>query len=728
MNILLIGGSCNLMNRLIIKLKKEGHRVHLLTGQQFSVSVSEYEKVFERYEFSYDNANLNEIFESVAPDVTLFLGAYDTNFSWQNGERESVRFISSLMNLLVAYSVVNKGKFIFLSSEEVYQGRYQKMIREEQPACPKGLRGVVQAQAEDICASFRESWKRDVLVLRLDHLYSVPQTVEEMDGVCANMCRKAMETGVIRAAPDVACSLLYEPDAVEFIYLIVSARKTNYSLYHLSAAEPLTEVGLAKIVVRNMNEPVNVVPVNKPYKSSRVLSNERFLKEFGGSVCHPAADGVKKVVSHMQKNRDVFLNGGQAKLPLWKRMWQRFGWFLKVSVPFIENMICFIPAFMLNNRTAGSTYFSRLDFYLFYVLLFAIVYGQHQAIFSAVLAVSGYLFRQMYTRSGFEVMLDYTTYVWMAQLFIVGLVVGYMKDRTRSVRAESEEIQQNLNRQLRDIKDINSSNVRVKDVLERQVIDQKDSIGKLYNITSTLDQYMPEEVLFYAVDILSQIMRSPDVAVYVVYNSDYARMFSASSKEARKLGNSIRYPDMGVLYEDLVARKVFINRKLDDRYPLMANAIYENDEMKMIVMVWGIPWERMTLGQANLLVVISYLIQNAVLRAGRYMAALEQQRYMVDTHILEPEAFTSLVKAYQKAKKRNLTECTLLQIKALPEEYEAAGEVLMKNLRQSDYLGAMTDGRLYVLLANTVRNEAEIVVNRFKAAGYESRIVEKLGV
>lgn len=728
MNILLIGGSCNLMNRLIIKLKKEGHRVHLLTGQQYSVSLSKYEKVFERYEFSYDNANLNEIFQSVGPDVTLFLGAYDTNFSWQNGERESVRFISGLMNILVAYSVVNKGKFIFLSSEEVYQGRYQKEIPEEQPVNAKGFRGVVQAQAEDICASFRDSWKRNVLVLRLDHLYSVPQTVEEMDGVCANMCRKAMETGVIRAAPDVVCSLLYESDAVEFIYLIISAKKTKYSLYHLSATEPLTEVGLAGMVAGNMKEPVNVVSVSKPYKSSRVLSNARFIKEFGGSVCHPAAGGVSRVVSHMQKNRDVFLNGGTAKSSLWKRMWQRFGWFLKVSVPFVENAICFIPVFMLNNRTAGSAYFSRLDFYLFYVLLFAIVYGQHQAIFSAVLAVSGYLFRQMYTRSGFEVMLDYTTYVWMAQLFIVGLVVGYMKDRTRTVRAESEEIQQNLKRQLRDIKDINSSNVRVKDVLERQVIDQKDSIGKLYSITSTLDQYMPEEVMFYAVDILSQIMRSPDVAVYVVYNSDYARMFSASSREARKLGNSIRYPDMGVLYEALKARKVFINRKLDDRYPLMANAIYENDEMKMIVMVWGIPWERMTLGQANLLVVISYLIQNAVLRAGRYMEALEQQRYMVDTHILEPEAFTSLVKAYQKAKKRNLTECTLLQIKALPEEYEQAGEVLMKNLRQSDYLGAMTDGRLYVLLANTVRQEAEIVVSRFKAAGYESRIVEKLGV
>lgn len=107
MNILLIGGSGNLMNQLIIKLKKEGHRVHLLTGEQHAANT--YEKVFERYEFTYDNGNLSEIFQSVSPDVTLFLGAYDTNFSWRHSERESVRFIAGLMNILVAYSMINKG-------------------------------------------------------------------------------------------------------------------------------------------------------------------------------------------------------------------------------------------------------------------------------------------------------------------------------------------------------------------------------------------------------------------------------------------------------------------------------------------------------------------------------------------------------------------------------------------------------------------------------------------
>ena len=50
---------------------------------------------------------------------------------------------------------------------------------------------------------------------------------------------------------------------------------------------------------------------------------------------------------------------------------------------------------MLNNRAVGSEYFSKLDFYLLYVLLFAIVHGQQQALLSAGLAVGGYCFRQI---------------------------------------------------------------------------------------------------------------------------------------------------------------------------------------------------------------------------------------------------------------------------------------------------------------------------------------------
>lgn len=80
--------------------------------------------------------------------------------------------------------------------------------------------------------------------------------------------------------------------------------------------------------------------------------------------------------------------------------------------------------------------------------------------------------------------------------------------------------------------------------------------GKIYSITSKLDRTMPDEVLFDAVEMMERLMGTEDVAIYNVVNGDYARMFSASSKKARELGNSIRYKEMSVMYDALKEHRV----------------------------------------------------------------------------------------------------------------------------------------------------------------------------
>lgn len=82
-----------------------------------------------------------------------------------------------------------------------------------------------------------------------------------------------------------------------------------------------------------------------------------------------------------------------------------------------------------------------------------------------------------------------------------------------------------LTKQLDDISDINVSNVRVKEILANQIVNQNDSFGKLYEITSSLEQYEPCEVLFYAAEVLAKLMGSKDVAIYTVANRSYARLF-----------------------------------------------------------------------------------------------------------------------------------------------------------------------------------------------------------
>ena len=633
MNILLVGGSCSLINSMILKLRKEGHRVCLLTGDKYRHN--KYERVFEKYEFSYDCENLNDILESVNADVTILMGAFDTNYHWDGEERETVPFISHLVNILVSYSMTNKKRLIFLSSDEIYNGNYMEDIKEEEPFSGAGIRAGALSQAEEICENFRVNRGLDIITLRLDHLYNIPKGRKDVNNICADMCLDCMRDGHIKARMKHTFSLLCENDAVEYIYQLVKTSHHKYSLYNLSSNDVVSELKLAAMVQKAMGIESNIVTFSDS-NGRCVLSGNRFEEEFGVHAFGNLEKNIKDMASYMKKHEAAFLKEDELKLPWWKMLYEKWKWLIRTLFPFFENLVCFVPFFMMNNRTVGSEYFANLDPFLLYVLLFAIVYGQQQATFSAILAVAGYMFRQMYTRSGLEVLVDYNTYVWIAQLFILGLVVGYMRDQIRTMRLESQELEEHLHRQIVDIRDINESNVRVKEVMEQQLIDHKDSIGKIYSITAGLEQRMPDEVIFYAVEMLGKLMQTKDVALYNVVNKDYARIFSASSQKARSLGNSIRYREMTDVYDALKEQKVYINKKMDEQYPLMARGIYEGGEVQMIIMMWGLSWEKMTLGQANFLTVVSYLIQNAVLRAQRYMQALEEKRYSQNSRILEP--------------------------------------------------------------------------------------------
>lgn len=618
MNVLLIGGSGSLINSLIVKFKKEGHRIFLLTGDRYKKQ--KYEPVFERYNFAYSSENLQEIMESVRPDITIYTGAFDPNYRWMSEERETVRFTSDLMNVLVAYSTIRMGKFIFLSSHEVYEGYHENALTEDIPPETTGYRGTTLIQAEEICNNYRKNWKLDLLILRLDHLFCIPESAPEIHSVCARMCLESMRDGCISADSNHEFAMLYEQDAVEFIFQIVKSREHKFYLYHLSSDCVISEVELAGRIQKCLNNGSSIVTVSK-YDKRCILSGKRFQEEFGMHTIFELDEIIGQTIDYMRKHEERFDKYQESRDSWWKILWKKWKWVFQVIVPFVENLLCFIPFFMLNNRMTDSAYFTNLDPYLLYVLVFAIIYGQQQATFSAVCAVAGYLFRQMYQRTGFEVVLDYNTYVWIAQLFILGLIVGYMRDQIRMIRRESLEMEEHLTGQIADLQEINATNVRIKAAMEQQLIGHQDSIGKIYQITSRLEQQMPD------------------------------------------------------IYQELAERRVYINKAMAEEYPLMATAIYEEEEIRLIIMVWGLSWEHMTLGEANFLTVVSYLIQNAVLRAQRYIKALEEARYREGSEILEPEAFESLVRAYERAQGRNLTQYTLLCVSEQPERYKKSAVI-----------------------------------------------------
>lgn len=722
MVVLLVGGSSALMNALIDKLNKNGHRVYLLTGQK--ENLSSYRHVFEKYRFPYDSGSVKDILESVRPDVTVFTGAYDTNFSWEMPRQDGVRYMAGLMNILSAYSVLKKGRFLYFSSQEVFGGSYIDDVREEEPASPKGFRAMALAQGEEICANFKKTQGTDTVILRFDHLYWVPGKGQTEDAPCFRMCLEGLKTGKISANGRRVFSMIYLSDAVEQIYGLICAQAPKHSCYHISSSEEIGEAELAKLIQEELGSGIQVVDSTAGAGNRLVLDGSRYAGEFDQKIFNHYDTAVKRIAGFMKRHSASFLTEEDAGGGLGVKAWNNSRRIFRAVFPFMENLICFIPFFLLNQAAAGSDFFARLDFFLLYVLLFAVVYGQQQAIFSGFLAVTGYIWGQMRTESGFGVLVDYNTYVWMAQLFIVGLVVGYLKDQLRFIQNENKSRIQYLHGQLSDIEEINDSNVRMKHNFEAQVVNHKDSLGKIHEITSTLEQYEPEEVLFYAAQVLAKVMECGDVAVYTVANGDYARLFSSTSPDARKLGNSIKYTAMEDLYGDLKEGRVYINRKMEDRMPTMASAVYSEDKMQLILMLWGIPWERMTLGEANRLKIVGSLIQNAVVRANRYLEALRNRRYVEGTNVLDESAFTLLERAFFNAREKGLTEYVLLEILTEGEHYEKAADILGGFIRQTDYLGILKGSRLCALLSNTNTENVGGIIERFRNAGYECRVEE----
>lgn len=754
MNILIIGGAGSLVNQIIRKMKKEGHRVHLLTGDRYKSDA--YERVFERYDLPYDSDCLSEVFESAGPDVTIFMGAFDSNFRWENEQREMVRFTSGLTNFLMAHAMTGKGRFVFLSSDEVYSESYETNIDEEAPTNPSSLKGMALSQGEELCASFRKFREAEIIVARLDHLYQIPEKPKDVNDLPSIMCLEAMKTGSISVNSGNCFSLLYDSDAVEFISRLVCSTECLHSVYNLSGSREMTEKEVAEYVQLSMRddsddskEEESVAIVEKQTERHRcILSNRRFDSEFGVKIFASTSLSVAKVVKYMTDHEDMFLSGEQEEKSFLQRFKERAGWLITALIPYLENLIFFFLFFFLNSGAANSRYFSQLDFYLLYVLLFAVVHGQHQATFSAVLAVLGSFFTLAHSQGFMAIALDYTMYIWIAQLFIVGLVVGYMKDRIAKMKLESEEEREFLHLQLSDIKDINGSNVRVKDALETQIVNHSDSVGKIYSITSKLETDSPEEVLFHAAEIVREFLGSKDIAIYTVSNNDYARLFAFTSDRSKVMGKSIRYRELGEVYDTLSERKVYINRELDEKYPMMASSIFnQEDQMQIIMMAWGIPWERMTLGQADLLTVVGYLIQNAVLRAARYINMLENRRYQENQYLMEQEAFSSLTRVFLDAREKQLTECVVVRLipleeaaagqeensliptaplseKAALERYEVAARELTSKIRNTDYIGVLEDGKMYILLTNTTIEDAAFVMERIQGETYRCVLLE----
>ena len=855
MNILLIGGSDNLSNRLIASLNKEGHRVSVLTGSYNSGK--KYGKIFERYNFPYSSNVLTEIFDSVSPDLTICMGIHDSNYKWEDIQKDSVNFLSAFMNILNAYSALGRGRLVLLSSDAVYRDSFSYLIPEQTEPDANDLRGLALVQAESMCERYRSGFGSDILTIRLSGNYWQPRTLDDIGDPVSRMCLRVLKDGRVVTVSHRSIMLIHNSDAAFFITKLALSENRQHSVYNLSSGVPISLSDLASIVntvaaealekqksflqkdsqgsadegdakssPKNSREgsqesglmaslksilkgspkgDSDIAPDNgsepdadhdpaslgnpdgrdteasvnafydDPYDRfddhyddeydwdaherdmehtgaaiwpgsieasdetvtirsmgvdhgqealggnlQSLLSTERFSKEFGINHLADLKEKISETITYMLKHKAIFLVDDSKPPGLLEQIIENLKQLAMFSIPYLENIICFVIVFIASSYLKDSKFFSRIDLYLLYVMLFSILYGQTQSTVSAFLSIFSLVIPAFSDKSLSQIIMDYSTYVWIAQLFIVGLAIGYLKDRLQEQRDEAKDDHEYMTAQVDDIRDINSTNSRVKDTLETQLINQENSVTKIYEITSGLNQYNSVDVLFQGTEIICRIMGSRDVSVYVLYEgSPYARLFTATSERARQFGKSFRFKEeSGDMYAAFQARKPYVNRTWDQRYPSIANLVYEGDINHFVIMVWNLPLEKLNQGQANLLKVVCMLTKESVFRAQRYFDAVRHEQVVEDTDILLREPFRGMVDIYDSAAAKHLTDFMVLRVMLLPEGLKATAELLRTLIRPNDQLGlGLRKDAVYVLLSNATSDEGEFVIERLAGVG-----------
>ena len=727
MDVMLVGGMSPMMKKLSLKLHKEGHQIFVLTGNR-NPSVR-YEHAFERYDFPFDSASVEEVFKSVNPDVTILMGAFDGNLTGEDPKREAISYAAGLQNILLSWSELEKGRLIYLSSVEVYGSSYEVPVTEAVQPVPGNTRGLMIYQGEESCRFYQEKLHKDVVILRMDRLHDVPRNRREASGrICEKKCLAAFQSGAVSYNGNHKYGLTYMGDAVESIYKLVACENHDYGLYNVSSGEAYSEQEMVSAISDSLGGKVEIIDNTSGQRHTVILSNERIKSEFGFKIWYRPEDTIQKTLRYMKSHGRYFLDQSHPSRDIWHRMYFKIMRMFGALVPYMENLILFIPFFMLNNRATDSLYFSKIDFYLIYVLLFAVVHGQRQATFSAVLATAGYFFRQMYYKSGLMVVTDYNTYVWIAEIFIVGLVVGYMKDQLGFLKEEKEQDVDFLSERVTDITDINDSNLRVKEGLMTQVINYDYSLGTIYDMIEQLEEKEPARILFHAVMLIRDIMDCQDVALYRINTEEYSRLFGNTSAKSASMGYTVYLPEKKPMYEAFQRQEVFINRNMDPGYPMMAYCIYDGDQMDMMIQLWSIPFERMTIGESNRLIVLSKLIQKSVKRSADYLDLLRNERYHKDSPALRAEAFEELMSTYREAGEKNLTQYMLLQVVSAEMSLEGAGNLIGQLLRSTDYIGYRSDGNLYIMLTACDNKGCDFVRENLQKKGINTAVSEVYGL
>lgn len=706
---------------LISRLDKEGHTVFVVTGDDRKTTLKP-KSVFQEYNFSFQSSSIEVIVENVKADIAIFESAIDSLVDLENQNRKILNYISSVTSVILSLKNSNLKKLIYVSSLRVFSGNSEKVISET--TVPKPLEDSEKAilLGEKICTDYYKDTKFKIDILRFSELYGTYNSEYLRDNKVAEICRKIIKNKSLTITSNKSHNLIYIDDAVDAMYKVLLDEKDS-EIYHIAADED--NVCLEKDIldaVRDympLENDFNVVEVNTEDINTN-YSTEK-LKKLNFNEKYKLKDTVPEVYKTIKKARNERDASNTQKTSILTRIFKIDSELKNRIFPFLENIIFFILLSIIIYITRDMAIHNVVDVYLLYVVVIALVYGYEQTVFAVILSVASKLYFTYTLASNLVSQPDYYIYLWILEIFTIGILVGYLKEQYRLKYLDMKDENEYLNTTLMNIKNINKNNEEIKELYEKRLINYKDSFGRIYEIVSELDIIQPRGVIFKAISVIGKIMNTTDVSIYIYSgNADFFRLMASSSDKAKTLKSSLKVSEYTSLFDKLLNHEIFVNTDLDSNCPIMAGGTYKDDKLQTIIMIWTLPFESNNLYQRNVFGVACKLIERSINIGYEYVSSISKNFNQVDDNVIDADSFENIVRLYREGAKENIVEFYLIEVKRDNETNPTVFNDMLKScVRDTDFIGEGKDGKMNILLTNTGKSESVYVIDRLKNGGIE---------
>lgn len=393
----------------------------------------------------------------------------------------------------------------------------------------------------------------------------------------------------------------------------------------------------------------------------------------------------------------------------------------------VEFVLLFFICEYVNIKTRNMQLLDFADFRLFFVTIVGTMYGLRYGVIGAICSCISYMY-SMGENVNWQIQF-YNIINWLpfATYMLLGTMTGYTKDRYLDMIKDSQKSQEIMETKYVYLNDLYTKVLENKENYSNQIVNYKNSFGRIYAATKQLNSVRPGEIFYHAIAVLEDMMDTQQVAIYSLEGGSFARLSACSRGVMEQLTKSLRLEDIPQCHKTLEQGETWVNKERIEGQPDYAYGVYRDNVLYGMITIQQATYEQMSMEYMNRFNIVSGLISDSLIRAANYQELSERRIMIAGTKIMRYEPFAKEVAAQKRLQENQRANYILLRVVTEETDYEKINAQLLSVTRKNDMLGVGGDGKVYILLSQADYSSMGIIYERMQKGGISVERVESIG-